>query len=61
MLNTNRRLSLLCAFLICAITFAGASSLAFQKKEKPVQPGKPVIWQDPGEIEKLDFAGGPGG
>ncbi|MGH9841687.1 MAG: hypothetical protein ACREEM_23285 [Blastocatellia bacterium] len=63
MLNTNRRLSLLRPSLICAIAFAiaGASGLAFQKKEKPVQPGKPVIWQDPGEIEKLDFVGGPGG
>ncbi|MGE0105138.1 MAG: hypothetical protein AB7H86_22660 [Blastocatellales bacterium] len=23
--------------------------------------GKPVIWKDPGNVEKLDFVGGPGG
>jgi len=59
MLNMHRRSSLLCVSLIFAIVVT--TGLAFQKKEKPVQPGKPVVWQDPGEIEKLDFAGGPGG
>ena len=40
--------------------FATPASLA-QKKGAPVQPGKPVVWQDPGAVETLDFVGGPGG
>jgi hypothetical protein len=25
------------------------------------QPGMPIVWRDPGAVEKLDFVGGPGG
>ncbi|MGH9939995.1 MAG: hypothetical protein ACREAM_27450 [Blastocatellia bacterium] len=25
------------------------------------QPGMPIVWRDPGVVETLDFAGGPGG
>jgi len=40
---------------------ASSSNLAFQKKQKPVIPGKPIIWSDPGAVESLDFVGGIGG
>ena len=48
--------------LLPVILLAAASSnLAFQKKDKPVVPGKPIIWSDPGAVETLDFVGGIGG
>jgi hypothetical protein len=32
-----------------------------QKEKKPSQPGKPILWHDPGAVESLDFVGGVGG
>jgi len=37
------------------------SSVTAQKQKAPIQPGKPVIWADPGAIEQLDLAAGIGG
>jgi hypothetical protein len=48
----------LSVLLVCVFAFPSA---AMQKENTPVQPGTPVIWRDPGEIEKLDFVGGAGG
>jgi len=31
------------------------------KEKKPSQPGKPILWHDPGAVESLDFVGGVGG
>ena len=47
------------------VLFAGiialSSSPVIQKKKDSVQSGTPIIWRDPGEVEKLDFVGGAGG
>ncbi len=37
------------------------SSVTAQKQKGPVQAGKPLIWTDPGAVERLDFAHGVGG
>ncbi len=37
------------------------SSVAAQKQKKAVQPGKALIWADPGAVERMDFVGGVGG
>ena len=51
--------------LIAAMMALGfISSVTAQKKEKekgPVKPGKPVLWADPGAVERLDLAAGIGG
>jgi hypothetical protein len=57
MLNAHRRF----LSLSLIITLAAIAGLAFQKKEAPIQSGKPVLWKDPGAIEQFDFTGGPGG
>lgn len=31
---------------------------AIQKPKKSEQPGKPILWRDPGAVESLDFVGG---
>jgi hypothetical protein len=49
---------LLVSFLCCVTASSGQ---AIQKKKNSVRPGTPVIWRDPGQVQKLDFAGGPGG
>jgi hypothetical protein len=53
------RFSLLLPMLL--FVAASSSSLAFQKKEKPIVPGKPIVWSDPGAVETLDFVNGVGG
>jgi len=48
--------------LVAAMLALGFISSAWAQKQKgPVQPGKPVIWADPGAVEKLDFVAGVGG
>jgi hypothetical protein len=37
------------------------SSATAQKQKGQLQSGKPVIWADPGAVERLDFASGVGG
>jgi hypothetical protein len=32
-----------------------------KKDKKPSTPGTPILWRDPGEVEKLDMIGGPTG
>ena len=32
-----------------------------KKEKKPSQPGKPILWRDPGAVEKLDLIGGSTG
>lgn len=47
--------------LVAVIVALGfISSATAQKQKAPVQPGKPVIWADPGAVEKLDLASGVG-
>jgi len=43
------------------ILLVASSNLAYQKKQKPVVTGKPIIWANPGRVESLDFLGGIGG
>ena len=31
------------------------------QKEKKSSPSTPILWRDPGEVERLDFAGGVAG
>ena len=37
------------------------SSVTAQKQKAALQPGKPVIWSDPGAVDRLDLAAGVGG
>jgi hypothetical protein len=43
------------------LAFGFISSATAQKPKAPVQPGKPIIWADPGAVERLDLASGIGG
>jgi hypothetical protein len=48
--------------LVAAMMALGfISSVTAQKQKGPVQSGKPLIWADPGAVERLDFASGAGG
>lgn len=62
------------ALVLLSTLFFSAASLpaahALQKEDKeqkgkkekaPIQKGTPVLWRDPGAVERLDFVGGPGG
>jgi hypothetical protein len=51
-------ISLVC---IVMITAPLSASRAIQEQNDLKQPGRPVIWRDPGDVAKLDFAAGPGG
>jgi hypothetical protein len=51
-------ISFVCIVIIIA---PFSASRAMQKQNDQRQTGKPVIWRDPGAVEKLDFAAGPGG
>lgn len=46
--------------VIIGLSFAG-QSLAVQKQQNDLKPGKPVIWHAPGMVESLDFVGGSAG
>jgi hypothetical protein len=57
----SRKLAPLVA-LTLALGFISSATAQKQKKEKdPPKKGKPVLWTDPGAIERLDFASGVGG
>lgn len=38
-----------------------AKKVAAKTKALSTQPGRPIVWRDPGAVETLDFVGGPGG
>src|SRR5215813_12117771 len=56
-LNIRRMAPLTAAIL--ALVFI--SSVTAQKQKAPVQRGTPVLWADPGAVERLDFVAGAGG
>jgi len=56
-LNIRKMAPLIAATL--ALVFI--TSVTAQKQKASHQPGKPVIWADPGAVERLDFASGAGG
>ncbi len=57
-----QKLLLMLAVFVFALALLPASqSQAFQKQKAPLAPGKPVIWQSPGDVEKLDLVGGSTG
>jgi hypothetical protein len=48
--------------VIVALSLISSATAQKQKKEKaPIQPGKPIVWADPGAVERLDFVHGVGG
>jgi len=59
--NSGRRSIIVSVLLIAVIAFASSTSHAIQKKKKASQVSATLIWADPGEVENLDFTGGPGG
>jgi len=59
--NSGRRPEIVSVLLIAAIFFASSTSHATQKNKKTAQVSATLVWADPGEVENLDFAGGPGG
>jgi hypothetical protein len=61
MLKNSGRRPLIAGTLILLLSISGSASGLFQDKKEPVRPGTPVIWRDPGEVEKLDFVYGAGG
>ena len=59
MLRNPRRYLLV--FVITIFAFAASTSQPTQKKKGSGKSGAPIIWADPGEVERLDFVNGPGG
>jgi len=59
--NSGRRPVIVSVLLIAVIAFGSSASQAVQKKKKAKQASATLIWTDPGEVENLDFASGPGG
>lgn len=59
--NSGRRPLIVSVLLIIVIAFGSSTSQAIQKKKKAAQVSATLIWADPGEVENLDFASGPGG
>jgi hypothetical protein len=57
----HRRPLIATSLFLSIFMISASSSQAIQKEKAPVQPGTPVIWRDPGEVAKLDFANGVGG
>src|SRR5262245_53718441 len=45
---------------LCCFTRV-SSSQAIQDSSGHIKSGPPILWHDPGEVEKLDFVGGVGG
>ena len=48
-------------FFIALAALTTDRTYATQKKKAELPPGKPIIWQNPGEVEKLDLVGGSTG
>ncbi len=48
-------------FFIAASLLAPGRLLAVQKQKAELPPGKPILWKDPGQVEKLDLVGGSTG
>jgi hypothetical protein len=59
--NFGRRQIIVSVLLITAMVFATSTSQATQKKKKVAKASAELVWADPGEVENLDFVGGPGG
>jgi hypothetical protein len=59
--NSGKRQAIVSVLLIAVIIFASSTGQAIQKKKKAAQVSATLIWADPGEVENLDFTGGPGG
>ncbi|MBS1790428.1 MAG: hypothetical protein JST85_22075 [Acidobacteria bacterium] len=51
----------LVSFGLVTFLLFGGHSQASQKEKAPAKPGKPVIWHDPGAVERLDLVGGAAG
>lgn len=45
-------------FFLAFALIASSEISATQKQKAQLAPGKPVLWQSPGEVEKLDLVGG---
>jgi len=58
---SGKRQAIVSVLSIAVIIFASTTSHAIQKKKKAAQVSATLIWADPGEVENLDFTGGPGG
>ena len=62
MLIKSRRSFLMAILMVLLISSVIASSTpAVQDNKKAAQTATPLIWRDPGNVEKLDFISGPGG
>jgi len=48
-------------FFIFIALLSSESGRAIQKQKEQLPPGKPVLWKDPGQVEKLDLVGGSAG
>ncbi len=60
--NPGRCLLITSLFVMTTLVLASSTSQATQKKKEAAsQAGKPILWSDPGAVEKLDFVGGLGG
>jgi len=54
-------IGLVLSLIVMALSLFSVNSQAIQKKNESLQPGKPVIWQNPGAVENLDLVGGSSG
>lgn len=48
-------------FFLSVALLAPTYSSAIQKPKAELPPGKPTLWKDPGQVEKLDLVGGSTG
>ncbi len=59
MFRKSSKMTLTLSLAACLLVLIAAQpGQAIQKKKKAPQTGKPMIWHDPGAVEKLDLIGG---
>jgi len=56
-----REIAALCLILILSLSFPARADEKKAKEKKPLPEGKPVLWQEPKDIETRDLYLGPGG
>ncbi len=59
--HLHRHSLIISLFVVSVFALASSTSQATQKKKAPIQPGKPVLWANPGAVERLDLVGGSAG
>ena len=59
--RSNTAMLLVLAVFVLFLSSTPSQAIQKQKPSDALQPGKPIIWQDPGAVESLDLVGGSTG